>query len=228
MIADPALKNQLIETFSFLRNSDADFRRLFFQHASLVNLEKGQLIYQQGSECTSLALILEGSARTYKLGESGREITLYRILPGQSCILTASCILSQLPFPAFAVCEQNIRAVAVPTADVERWMTQSAEWRHYVFGLVSERLANIMTVVDEVVFQRVDRRIASHLLKYADENGNDTIKITHQELAADLGTSREVVSRLLKEFEVAGCISIRRGTITLLKHQQLLEKSREN
>lgn len=228
MIADPALKNQLIKTFNFLQKSDDDFRRRFFQHASLVNLEKGQLIYQQGSECTSLALILEGSARTYKLGESGREITLYRISPGQSCILTASCILSQLPFPAFAVCEQDIRAVVVPTADVERWMTESTEWRHYVFGLVSERLANIMTVVDEVVFQRVDRRIASHLLKHADETSSDTIKITHQELAADLGTSREVVSRLLKEFEVAGCISVSRGAIALQDRQRLLEKSQES
>lgn len=177
-------------------------------------------------QCSHLALVTEGSARVYKIGENGREITLYRIGPGESCILTASCIMSQKPFPAFAVSEQPIQALIVSTADVVRWSNHEPAWRDYLFRLISDRLSDVISVVEEVAFRRVDRRLAGYLLQHTTDD-SDRIQVTHQSIASDLGTSREVVSRILKDFEQQGFISITRGAITLGDRHALNSKSSE-
>ena len=215
MITDKALENRILEAFSFLRNCDDHLYREFLQTAFLARLKRGQSICSEGAACDHLALVLSGSARVYKLGESGREITLYRIGVGKSCILTASCIVSQQPFPAFAVCENELEAILIPAGTLHSWMAKSAPWRDYVFGLVAQRMADIISLVEEVVFNRVDRRIAAHLIKQCRASGHSTLQATHQELASDLGTSREVVSRILKDFESNGLIETARGSITI-------------
>lgn len=215
MISDPGNQQRLEQTFSFLRKADAAFHRRFMGAASLVQLKQGQYICQEGRSCTHLALIIQGSARVFKLGDNGREITLYRIGPGQSCILTASCILSQQPFPAFAVCETDVEAATIPAADVRRWLSESEVWRDYIFGLVSRRLASIINVVEEVVFKRMDRRIADYLTTRV-QTSNEMLHATHQQIASDLGTSREVVSRILKDLESNDLLRVSRGTIQIL------------
>lgn len=227
MITEQSLTNRITEAFPFLRNAEPDFIRHFFQRASKVSLSEGAQICSEGAECGSLALLLEGRVRVYKLGETGREITLYRLGVGESCILTASCILSHVPFPAFAVSETAIEAVVVPVADVNRWMGESAAWREYLFGLISGRFADVISMVEEVAFRRVDRRIAALLLKRSIEGGSDEIAVTHQEIASDLGSSREVVSRILKDFETARHIKVSRGHIHLLNSRWLRQKSEE-
>jgi CRP/FNR family transcriptional regulator len=177
-------------------------------------------------QCTHLALLIEGTARVFKIGENGREITLYRIGPGESCILTASCIMSQRPFPAFAVSEQPIKALIISPSDVQRWANQEQAWRDYLFQLISHRLSDVISVVEEVAFRRVDRRLADYLLQQCN-NTTNRVKATHQSIASDLGTSREVVSRILKDFEQQGLISIKRGAITLENWDRLSSKSTE-
>lgn len=176
--------------------------------------------------CSHLALVIEGTARVYKIGENGREITLYRIGPGESCILTASCIMSRKPFPAFAISEEPIKALILSSADVVRWSNQEATWRDYLFQLISDRLGDVISVVEEVAFRRVDRRLVSYLLQHIENNGMH-MQVTHQSIASDLGTSREVVSRILKDFEQQGMISTSRGTITLEDRHRLSEKLTE-
>ncbi len=225
MISDPGNQQRLEETFSFLQQADDAFHRRFMGTASLVQLEKGQYVCHEGRSCGHLALITRGTARVFKLGDNGREITLYRVGPGQSCILTASCILSEQPFPAFAVCETDVEAAIIPAADVRRWLSESERWRDYIFGLVSRRLANIISVVEEVVFKRMDRRIADYLTTRV-QTANETLHATHQEIASDLGTSREVVSRILKDLESSNLLRVRRGTIQILDLQGLAMKAK--
>ncbi|MES9971615.1 MAG: Crp/Fnr family transcriptional regulator [Candidatus Thiodiazotropha sp.] len=201
--------------------------RQFFSATNIVNLPADQPICQQGMQCSHLALVIEGSARVFKISENGREITLYRIGPGESCILTASCIMSQKPFPAFAVSELPIQALLVATSDVVKWSNQEPAWRDYLFRLISDRLSDVISVVEEVAFRRVDRRLAAYLLQYTDKDDN-RIQVTHQSIASDLGTSREVISRILKDFEQQGLISITRGAITLDDRQGLNSKSTES
>jgi len=224
VISDPGNQQRLEEVFSFLQKADQAFHRRFMGAASLVRLEQGQYVCQEGRSCTHLALITQGSARVFKLGDNGREITLYRIGPGQSCILTASCILSQQPFPAFAVCETDAEAAIIPAVDVRRWLSESEVWRDYIFGLVSRRLANIISVVEEVVFKRMDRRIADYLTTRV-QTSNEILHATHQQIASDLGTSREVVSRILKDLESNDLLRVSRGTIQILDLQGLSMKA---
>jgi len=225
MISDEALRLRIRERFPFLRNASAEFEQDFFRHARYARLDSGQFVCREGAQCSHLALLLTGSARVYKLGETGREITLYRVESGQSCILTASCIVSDLPFPAFAVTETPVEAAVVSPADLTRWIAQSPQWRAYVFGLIAGRLDDIITVVEEVAFQRMDQRIAAWLLQQEPDEPHGRLRVTHQKIASDLGSSREVVTRILKELEARGLLETARGSIRILDRNVLETKS---
>lgn len=210
----------------FLNQHDDKLKQLFYSQASLIKLKKGQPICHEGNHCSHLAIVLDGTARIYKLGENGKEITLYRIGQGESCILTASCILSDIPFPAFAICDTDVEAAVIPANVVQTWLSESAVWRDYIFSLVATRLSNIIHVVEDVVFRKMDRRIASYLYNRATAE-SASITVTHQEIASELGTSREVVSRILKDFEHENLIKVTRGAIQLLDMDTLMSKQHE-
>ncbi|MET0066381.1 MAG: Crp/Fnr family transcriptional regulator [Candidatus Thiodiazotropha sp.] len=219
MITDSSATGRILRQFSFLQQTDDSFQRRFFHSVSLITLPAGQPICQQGSQCSHLALVTSGKARVYKIGENGREITLYRIGPGESCILTASCIVNGSPFPAFAVSEESIEAVLVSPSDVVRWSDEEAGWRNYLFSLVSNRLSEVIGIIEEIAFRRVDTRLASYLLLRPAVDGR--IELTHQAIASDLGTSREVISRILKDLEQRQLIRIHRGAIEILDRDLL-------
>lgn len=225
MISDPPQIAALIEHFPFLQQADERFRENFFRHVSPASLDAGSPICDQGMHCLHLALIVSGVARVYKLGENGREITLYRIGTGESCILTASCIVSGSPFPAFAVCEEEIEALIIHPTKVRQWTDEFPAWRNYLFGLVSGRLGDVISVIEEIAFRRVDRRLADYLLHLSGGDNATRIKITHQAIASDLGTSREVVSRILKEFEHRGWIAVTRGQLQIIDTAGLANKT---
>lgn len=228
MISDPQRIDSIVQRFPFLQRADEHFRKTFFAQVTLIRMDAGQPICGQGAQCSHLALLTSGTARVYKLGENGREITLYRIGPGESCILTASCIISGRPFPAFAVCEEPIEALALGNSVVANWTHHFPAWRDYLFGLINDRLGDVISVVEEIAFRRVDRRLAAYLLQRTQGSCNADLRITHQAIASDLGTSREVVSRILKDFEHQGWISASRGLLQLCDIPGLEKKSLEN
>lgn len=225
MITDPEQKQKLINGFPFLTEASPEFQRIFFNAATVVHIPPGHTIADEGSECTQLALVLNGKVRVYKLAAKGREITLYRINQGDSCILTASCVMSETSFPAIAIAETELDAVVVPANFVRSWITQHQPWGQFVFGLISKRLTEVIAVLESVTFQRMDVRVATYLT----EKGatHSALNITHHEIAADLGTSREVVSRTLKDFDKQGWISMKRGELIIkdLAHLESLAES---
>lgn len=210
-----ALEARLYERFAPLRRAEEGFRRRLLRQGSWIRLERGAAVRDQGQACTHLALILRGVVRVYKLSESGHQITLYRIEPGDSCILTASCILSGGSFPALAETESEIDALLVPSAQVREWVGESGAWRDFIFGLLSRRLAEVISVVEEVAFRRMDERVAAFLLRSGRRSPDGRIFLTHYEIAAELGTSREVVSRILKDLEGGGLIRRSRGQVLI-------------
>ena len=131
------------------------------------------------------------------------------------CILTASCILSQKSFPAIAVAELDSEVLSLPANLFKEWVSKYPVWQEYVFNLVSERLSDVITTVEEIAFKSVDIRIAEKLMHLLSEKGN-LLELTHNDLARDIGTSREVVSRIFKDFEARGIIQISRGSIKVL------------
>jgi CRP/FNR family transcriptional regulator len=220
-------RQRIARAFPFVAHLTDAIRSEFFGVAMLQQIAKGQPVCQEGMICSHLALLMAGSARVYKIGENGRDITLYRVTSGQSCILTASCILSDLAFPAFAVCEQSAEAVVLPSHHVRQWANSSPAFRDYLFGLMAHRLGSLIHVVEEVVFQRLDQRLAAYLLE-RDHAKTHLIRATHQEIASDLGSSREVISRILKDFESRKFIHMSRGEIRLLDQASLRIKAKDS
>ncbi len=182
-----------------------------------------QVLVRPGNECAYLPLVLKGTLRVYKTSESGKELTLYRIEQGESCILTATCILSGGSFPAVAEAEGATDVMLLPSRLLVSLVEDHAEWRKFVFGLYSQRLEIVLALVEEVAFHHVDRRIAAYLIKTASGRQN-VVNRTHAEIASELGTSREVVTRILKDFESSGLVTTLRGRIRVLRPADLEDK----
>lgn len=214
---------RFVDAFPFLAALGEETCASFQPHIGFASIPAGQHVCWEGDICPQLAIVLSGSMRVYKVGENGRAITLYRIGRNDSCILTASCILSQTRFPALAVVEQAVEVAVIPAARLREWVAQHEVWRNYVFDLMSQRLADVITTLNEVAFRRVDARIAEWLLKRAAQQTQ--VAITHQELASELGTAREVVSRILKDFERENLLALNRGVVALLDRGGLQRKA---
>ncbi len=205
---------RILNTLPFLRRAEGQVRREFQAAAFLTRIPAGRDVFVAGDEAGAIALLLSGVVRVYQIGESGREITLYRFGNGESCILTANVILSRQAFPAVATVERDAEAVMVPADAFRDWVRRYDVWRDFTFALLSQRLASLIATVDEVVFRRLDVRVAQFLLQQGRSAG--PISITHQQIAAELGSSREVISRLLESLESEGLIHRARGAIEVL------------
>jgi CRP/FNR family transcriptional regulator len=156
---DNEQSSRITRSLSVLRDANSELVREFQQAAFLAKIPAGQDVFVEGDRVDSIALLISGVVRVYKIGETGREITLYRFGYGESCILTANAILSQKSFPAIATVEKDAEAVMIPADTFREWVKRYDPWREFVFELLSDRLSTIMAVVDEVVFQRMDRVI---------------------------------------------------------------------
>jgi CRP/FNR family transcriptional regulator len=219
---DPAA---ILTHFSFYREAPLSLQKIILQHAQVATLPAGAFFYREGDSSALIPFVGDGSVRVFKASESGREITLYHVGPGESCILTASCVLTGMRYPASAIVEQGapVTAVVVPAREFYTWVGEHEQVRRFVFDLMSARLTTMMELVEEVAFGRMDRRLANYLVQQFENNGVAlrTISMTHEQIADELGTAREVVSRLLKEFERAGAIEVARGRLRLLNEQGL-------
>ena len=215
--------NRIALAMPILQRADESLIRELKQHAQFAKIPAGHDIFVDGDRVDGIALLISGVVRVYKIGETGREITLYRFGLGQSCILSANAILSQKSFPAIATVEEDAEAVMVPADVFREWVNKYDLWREFVFDLLSERLSTVMMVVDEVVFKRMDRRVASLLLNQA--KVRNPMRITHQEIAAELGSSREVISRILEDFSREELIESGPGTIEVLDFEGLESRS---
>lgn len=220
---DNNLLSGLQSTYPFLKNLDASETDNILNYSIHKKIPAGEHIFTKGDSCTFFALMLSGKVRVYKAGETGREITLYRFGKGESCILTASCILSRNSFPAAAVTEEETEAILVPRELFREYIKQYDTWRNYFFDVLSERLSEVMEIVNEIAFRKMDARIAEYL---AGASIDSKVNATHQQIAAELGTSREVVSRILSDFERSGLVKLDRGKIMIINSLGLAGKTK--
>lgn len=185
----------------------------------VVAMARGSQIFGPGQTPQNYLLLISGDIRVSQMSESGREIVLYRVLPGESCALTTICLLGGDDYTAEAIAETDIEAVIIPRAAFDDLLVRSPPFRQFVFAAFSHRVTDLFKLVDEIAFQRVDVRLAHKLIERA--GGSGELAITHQQLASELGTAREVVSRQLQEFQRRGLIASARGSITLLDRTAL-------
>jgi CRP/FNR family transcriptional regulator len=180
-----------------------------------VTLEAGDFFFHTGQDVDVFALLERGTLRVFSAGANGREITLYGVEPGECCLVNVLCLISGVASPATAVAEEPVTAVLFQRRQFLDWLDERADLRAFVFGVMAERVGSMMALVEEVAFQRLDCRLAGFLGQRAAGAADATIATTHDAIANELGTAREVVSRLLKVFERRGVVSLARGTITV-------------
>ncbi|MDJ0792875.1 MAG: Crp/Fnr family transcriptional regulator [Woeseiaceae bacterium] len=196
---------------------DATIERLLAR-ATCVELEQGRFVFHAGDQCRAFLVLLEGRVRVQLTSAAGREVTLYRIQAGGSCVLTTSCLLGSENYPAEAIAEAPIRALAIPLQDFHSVIEKSPEFRNFVFDGFSSRLTNVIRKIEQIAFTAIDARLAAALLE---KQTSQIDRVTHQELAVELGTAREVVSRHLKRFEALGLVELGRGRVSLLNLDKL-------
>jgi len=195
----------------FVASGEASMKSLMLS-AKLVELPAEQTVFYPGDACEQYLLVLQGSVKAQIISESGREMLLYRVCSGDSCVLTTSCLLSGDHYPAEGITESKVLAFAISAPAFYRCIEQSAFFREFVFKKFSARLSDVIGLLEDVTFSAIDARLSRALLV----DGKDVLTLTHQELATTLGSAREVISRHLKRFEVYGWVRLSRGTVTLL------------
>lgn len=181
--------------------------------ARVVAVPHDTRLFSPGDQPTQYLLALSGSIRVQKASDTGREIVLYRVSPGESCVLTTACLIGREAYEAEAIAESDVEAVIVPGAVFDDLVARDDAFRRFVFSSFSSRITDLLRLIDEVAFARIDTRLAHKLDELADAQG--AIAMTQQQMAAELGTAREVVSRQLQEFQRQGWIALARGSILL-------------
>ncbi len=184
-----------------------------------VTVEAGSTLFRQGDACSSYYIVLDGAVKVFARSPRGKEVVLYRVSPGDICILTTSCILSGSQYPADAIIESDVTAIALPKRDFVQMMKDSEEFREFVLMSFGQRLTGLITLIEQVVLESVDFRLAQYLLSHADTDG--FVASTHESIATEIGSAREVVGRHLKRFSSAGMVETVRGRIRIIDARAL-------
>ena len=207
----PAQRQQLLDLYPVLTSLSEERLDALLQSAAVVAVPAGAQLFAEHQPCMGFPLLLDGSIKVVKLSNIGRELMLYRVTPGRSCIISSSCLLGKSDYNARGLAETALLLVILPIPEFSRLLLEYASFRDFVFHLFAERISDLMQLVDEVAFARLDRRLAKRLL-VSDET---VLNITHQQLADDLGSVREIVSRLLKGFAAQGLVSLAREQVRI-------------
>ncbi|MBI5435539.1 MAG: Crp/Fnr family transcriptional regulator [Nitrosomonadales bacterium] len=208
---DSNTQDLLLQLYPMLRELPATQLEDLLANATAMRLPAGTVVFDENQPCQGFPLLLSGSIRIIKAAASGRELQLYRVSPGESCILTSSCLLGHAQYHARGIVEQEVELVALPPSTFRALLSAHEPLRDYIFSLFSERLTDLMQLVSAVAFQKLDQRLAALLLAKP-----NPIRTTHQALADELGSVREIVSRLLKNFAEQGWVKLGREQIEVV------------
>lgn len=205
--------------FPVLSTLAPEHRTTLQSRVSFAELAAGDVAYREGGECANYLMCVDGGTRAFKMSSSGRELLLYRVVPGTTCVFTTQCLLAGGTFPAESVSEAATRMAAIPAATFHDLMGASPDFRRFVLDDYSQLLTSMISLVDQVAFSSLDQRLAQRLLLEADALG--VVSKTHQQIAGDIGSVREVVSRHLAEWERAGWVKTARGSIQIVDRAAL-------
>lgn len=212
---DNAHIEEMKKAFPFSGELGAD-EALFFSSLWHQTFKASTVILDEGNSCTGVIFVLSGQIRIYKLSEEGREITLYRIGRGETCVLTVACLLGSgdVPFPVAAVAEQDSQALFMPLDTFRKMFYSSSAIQRFIFSAMSAKFYSVLGLLENITFKRTGERLMDLLISKT-AGGAYPLYATHETIAAELGTAREVVSRLLKEMESAGKVKLSRGKVVL-------------
>jgi CRP/FNR family transcriptional regulator len=209
-----AAKMNWLSHFEELAQLGPDVRDTLLETGVVMTVPANTVIFAPGKPPENLLLLLSGRVKVQQVSESGREIVLYRVEAGQSCIMTTAAMIAAEEYSAEGIAETEVRAVAIPRVAFDELVSQSPGFRNFILKAYSKRITDLFQIIEDIAFQRVDIRLAQSLIALS--RGGGQILATHQQMAAELGTAREVVSRQLGEFQRRGWIRQSRGVIEIL------------
>lgn len=209
-------KYELLKNYPFLKDLDKDILELFLSRIIVNNYEVGDNVFRNNVSCIGLSFILEGKLRIYKLGDDGKEITLYRISKGDSCFNTILCALTDSEEKSFADVEENAKIAILPMDLFKKYLLNNNIFLKYIFKNLYNKFENVVEGLEKVTFNSIENRLIDYFnIKLEESNGVKIIYTTHEKIAADIGSSREVVSRSLKTLERRGVLELGRGKIKI-------------
>ncbi len=207
---------RLLPLYPALQTLTSTQLHTLFAHNPLHTLPAGTVVFDENQVCQGFPMLLAGSIRVIKAAQNGRELQLYRVHPGESCILTSSCLLGHSPYTARGIVEETAEMLILSAPQFNQLIQQHAAFRDYIFHLFAERITDLMQLITAVAFQKLDQRLAALLIKTS-----SPIHTTHQTLADELGSAREIVSRVLKGFADQGWVKLGREQIAITDHAAL-------
>lgn len=206
------------EYFPFWSNLDKSEQEQLCRNSRLVKYSKGQNVHG-GNICTGMIIVRSGCLRAYMLSEEGREITLYRLRPGEICMLSASCVLQTITFDVFVDAEEDSQCYLVNGPAFKELSERNMLVKNYALETAVGRFSDVMWIMQEILFMSMDRRVAKFLLNEAGDG--DVVKLTHEQIAKYMGSAREVISRMVKYFAAEGVITSSRGYIKIVDKEKL-------
>ena len=203
-------------TFAGLDSMSTDDKRALLSHSATKKLVKGQLMVGDYKRCGGIPFVLSGSIRLFRVSENGRDLTLYKIHAGEVCVLAAICAYASLQYDFTAEALEDSELFVLPAESFNSLVQKSSVFRGFVFSGMADKLIMALNTIEFLKFPSIEEKIKSYLYEFA---GTDmTVRVTHEAIAKDIGSSREVVSRKLKELEESGCLELSRGKIKIIKN----------
>jgi len=215
------IERVLEKLFPVWDDLDPDDRTRLATETQTRRFKAGARVHRGGNDCIGALLVARGTLRVYFLSDGGREITLFHTHAGDICLLSASCVISLITFEVFIDAQTDVDALLIPSPCLNFLMEKNPRVDAFVYHQIAERFSDVMWVMQQILFVSFDKRLASYLLRAATEQGTMTLSTTHEAVARDMGSAREVVSRMLKYFEHEGWVKLERGSITLVNPKQL-------
>lgn len=209
------------EVLRFWKDLTNDQKALVNQSITKKHFNKGEAMRSGSSNCSGLFLIESGQVRAYIVSETGKEITLYRLFERDVCIFTASCLMKNINFDIFIETEKETTAYLIPTVIYEKLSKESMAIQAFANELMASRFSDVMWIMEQALFMTLDKRLAIFLLEQSNIDESDSVVITHEKIANNLGSAREVVTRMLKYFQDEGMVTLKRGTIHIIDRKKL-------
>ncbi|WP_255575671.1 Crp/Fnr family transcriptional regulator [Caproiciproducens faecalis] len=209
------------DAFPFWGQLTPKQKNLLEQSVGCSSYQKGERLHDGAQDCMGLILVLSGHLRAFILSDAGKEITIYRLFDRDICIFSASCMLKNISFDIYIEAEEDTRILLIPTPVYNELNQTCLAVSNFTGQLISSRFSDVMWVMEQVLFMSFDRRLASFLLEQATIAGGNVLSITHETIAKNLGTAREVVTRMLKYFQSEGMVTLSRGGVTISDSKKL-------
>ena len=211
----------LQETLPFWKELNPRQQRMIADGSYVREYSAGGMLHSGPEGCEGLFVIISGQVRSYILSETGREITVFRLRERDACIFSLSCMLENIRFDIFMQAAVDSRTILIPTPIYRELNRTSLAVSGYTNRELSARFSDVVWLLEQILFVRFDRRLAIFLTQRAELAGSDALNLTHEEIAQDMGTAREVVTRMLRYFQSEGIVQLSRGSVRLTDRRKL-------